>query len=109
MLLKKYYFWFLAAGALSNLAVFTVRLHSVFEQGGLQPTSGAEGGGAFGIYRVCTDQSVYHDFSQLPNGFIFNFLFYDIYGYLIRFLSYCDATPLIGRFITLSLLASAAG
>jgi hypothetical protein len=107
--LKKLYFWFLLGGALSNLAVFAVRFHSVLEQSGLQPTSGAEGDGAFGIYRVCTNQSVYHDFSQLPNGFIFNFLFYDMYGYLIRFLSYCDATPLIGRLITLSFLVICAG
>jgi hypothetical protein len=32
-----------------------------------------------------------------------------MYGYLIRFLSYCDATPLIGRFITLSLVVVATG
>ena len=107
--LKKWYSWFLLAGALSNLAVFAVRFFSVFEQSGLQPTTGLEGGGAFGIYRVCTNEVVYHDFSQLPNGFIFNFLFYDMYGYLIQFLGYCDATPLIGRFVTLSLLVAAAG
>jgi hypothetical protein len=107
--LKNCYFWFLLAGAISNLVVFAVRFLSVFEQSGLQPTTGAEGGGSFGIYRVCTNEPVYHDFSHLPNGFIYNFLFYDIYGYLIRFLSYCDATPLIGRFITLSLLVVAAG
>jgi hypothetical protein len=107
--LKRYYFWLLLTGALSNLAVFSARFFSVFGQNGLEATSGLEGGGAFGIYLICTKQSVYHDFSQLPNPFTFNFLFYGIYGYLVRILSYCDATPVIGRFITLSLLIAAAG
>ena len=108
-LLKKHYIGFLLAGALSNLAVFAVRFISVFEQHGLQPTSGSEGEGAFGIYRACTNQPIYHDFSQVPNPALYNFLFYNVYGYLIRFFSSCDATPLIGRFITLSLLVIAAG
>jgi len=98
------YPWFLLAGAASSLAVFGVRFSSVLQVRGLEPTSGLEGGGAFGIYRLCTNQPIYHDFSQLPNGFIYNFLFYDIYGYIVRVFGPCDATPLIGRFITLSLL-----
>ena len=107
--LKKYYSLLLLTGALSNLAVFAVRFVSVFGQDGLQPTSGLEGGGAFGMYRICTNESVYHDFSQLPNPFTFNFVFYNLYGYLVRVLSYCDSAPLIGRFVTLSLLLFAAG
>lgn len=107
--LQQGYPWLLLAGAVSSLTVFSARFLSVLDVSGFEPTSGLEGAGAFGIYRVCTNQSVYHDFSKLPNGFIYNFLFYDIYGYLIRFLSYCDATALIGRLITVSLLVAAAG
>src|SRR4051794_36240537 len=107
--LQQVYPWFLLAGAASSLAVFGSRFLSVLDVSGLEPTSGLEGGGAFGIYRVCANEPVYHDFSKLPNGFIFNFLFYYIYGYLVRFLSYCDATALVGRLITLSLLVAAAG
>src|SRR5262249_40074583 len=99
---------FLLVGALSNLAVFALRFYSFFEQNGLEPTTGREGVGSFGIYQVCTGAPLYHDFMHIPNAFAYNFLFYDVYGYLVRLLSSCNATPLIGRFITLSFLAAAA-
>jgi hypothetical protein len=117
MVLKRYLWllritaapWFLVVGATGSLAVFVTRFWSVISAGGLEPTSGLEGGGAFGIYLVCTKQILYHDFSAIPNGFIFNFLFYEVYGLLVRILGVCDATPLIGRLVTLSFLGLAAG
>lgn len=89
----------------TTLVVLLLRTYSVSQNYQWSATGGLEGAGAFGIFKACSGESIYHDFTNSTVGFIFNFLFYDFYGLLLGAIGSCDLTPLLGRGITLLFLA----
>lgn len=101
------YWPLLIAAALSMALVFLARLQSVLQAHGRYPTSGVEGAGAFGVYQVCAGAPLYHDFTQSPNGYIFNFIFYEFYGTVAGLFGDCaTATPLAGRLLTVAFVVA---
>ena len=98
----------LFSAVLCNVILFFIRFLSVLKTRGMIPASGVEGSGSLGIYNVCNGNTLYHNFAETPNIFIFNFLFYDFYGYILKTVAPCaEAVPLDGRVLTLGLLAFA--
>lgn len=91
--------------AASTLLLFLIRFHAALSLGGILPSSGVEGSGALGIFRVCQGAPLYHDFSHDTNIFVFNFLFYELYGHVAALFGNCVHTvPLVGRILTVALL-----
>jgi hypothetical protein len=95
----------LLSASAATIVVFVIRLHAALSLGGVIPSSGVEGSGALGVFRVCKRAVLYHDFSDSTNLFIFNYLFYEFYGHVVALFGNCARTvPLVGRIVTACLL-----
>src|SRR5262249_45743438 len=69
----------------------------------------AEGAAVFGVYQACLGKPIYHDFYASPNSFIYNFLFYQLYGVLSRWVVGCNIDILLfGRMVTCTALVGTA-
>ena len=75
---RKYYFSLLLAGALSNLACLRCLFSFSIRAKRSEADIGLRRRRCIWDLSGLHNQSVHHDFSQLPNAFIFNFLFYDM-------------------------------
>jgi len=92
----------------TSLAILLLRVYSVSQNYIWSATGGLEGAGALGIFNACSGEVIYHDFSGTTVGFIFNFLFYEFYGFILKVFGSCYLTPLIGRGISLVFLVALA-
>jgi MFS family permease len=91
----------LLTAAAANLLVMGLRLESVLRLGGRVQTTGMEGPGSLGVYEVCAHGTLYHDYSRIPNNFVFNYIYYQVYGWTDRLFAPCTvSTPLVSRLLT---------
>jgi hypothetical protein len=100
----------LTAGSIATFALFLVRLTSVVKD--YQYTlagGGGEAAAVFGVYQACIGKQIYHDFSASLNSFLYNFLFYQLYGVLSHWVVGCNIDILLfGRMVTCTALVGTA-
>lgn len=96
------------AGIVSTVGIFAARLVSTLLHGDFQYTSGGAGIGVYGVLLKCQKYDIYNNIENDPNGYIFNFLFYETYGFIANILSSCDEYGiLISRVFTAIIALSA--
>jgi hypothetical protein len=71
------------------LSIFGARLLSVLELGNIASATGMEGTSVYAISQACRGIDVYGNLPGDPNVYMYNFLFYDVYGALAALFSDC--------------------
>jgi len=90
------------------LSVFLVRAGETLRLGRYAFTSGLEGAGILGVLKTCAGEGLYGHLATDPNGYIFNVLFYGVYGSVTAALTPCDADAILVARVLSGLTAIAA-
>ncbi|BBE71240.1 hypothetical protein OHA_1_00810 [Pleomorphomonas sp. SM30] len=83
------------AAVVACALVFLIRAAETFHHGRYTFTSGLEGAGILGVLKTCAGESLYGNLATDPNGYIFNFLFYLVYGSVTRLSGACDVDAIL--------------
>ena len=83
------------------ISLFLSRLVSTVRYGEYAFTSGLEGAGILGVLKTCTGDNLYGNLAYDPNGYIFNYLFYLVYGSVTGFITSCrEDAILVARMLS---------
>lgn len=89
--------------------LFLLRLHSLLENFPYLYSYGDDGAAVLGVLRACEGKPLYPDFATDPNLYLFNFLFYELYGLATRVVVGCGPGVIVfARMISVALLAGMA-
>ena len=89
--------------------LFLLRLGSLLENYPYLYSYGDDAAAVLGVLRACEGKTLYPDFATDPNLYLFNFLFYEIYGFATRVAVGCGPGVIVfARAISTVLLAGMA-